>query len=182
MIKVSDGNARNKIRDLLQVSYVTSLLTQSGMADFHPINWSASTRALATLLAQLSQLKLTSPSHSLWMLGLMKSAAASEADGIGTWTRYALDGLDDLKPTPAITRTFKSIAGKVGYLTKDGGNWFFRVYSMGDATIVATDGGKIYGLAFAIPTEKAGKDIKPADFIAPHDILPLIRSVHDCIG
>lgn len=167
MVIYSDDAGRSLCIDLVGERYITSVLSQSGeLRALQPLSWKSSTRALAAFATLLSKLQLVSLRDSVWMLELLKLGA----DHTGTWTKFALDGVDGAGQT----RPYSELGGKIGYLY--GGpedTWFDNVTVMGDLTLVKKPAGQLYALTFAIPFFKK--------VIRQRDLFPLIRDVYDCV-
>jgi len=168
MVIHSDDAGRSRCIELVGEVFITSVLAQSGeLRALRPLVWKSSTRALAALATLIATRHLVSPLHSIWMLRLLKSSAAT----VGTWAKYALTGADGA----GATRAFTEIAGKIGFLY--GGpesTWFDNVTVMADLSLVRKPGGKLYALCFAIPFF--------AKVIRQRDLFPLIRAAHDCVA
>ncbi len=167
----SSNTGRNTCIQLLGATYMNSVRAQSGkVAGLKPLNWTATAESLAALLTLIDREMLVSPVDSRAMRALMVEGATT---GARTWARYALHGNDD--PTDAtLRRGTDSVAGKIGFLY--GGpeaTWWDNLTQMADASIVRAPGGRSYILVYSIPFHRK--------VIPTKVILPLIRSVHDCV-
>jgi len=172
MIVHSDNDARSKCIEWMKATYIESVLSQSGkIAGFKPLAWTGTVQSVAAMMCLIAKRRLVTYHDSAEMWRLLRKGATS---GAGTWTRYALDGMDH-EADASLKRKYEDVAGKIGYLY--GGpeaTWWDNITRMADGSIVSKkDPPKSYVLVFAIPFF--------ARVIHQKDIFPLIRAVHDCI-